>query len=617
MLGLPVVDTTAGPDSDAASDLAMGFGSLLSQLHLSQNGAADDAEVIALIGQALSELASDGHACLPLKDAHRHLAGPGIEVAALVALLQQSPVIGTASPKQLAAPDASVIFDRDRLYLQRYWRYEARLAAQIGAIDTELPIGSGERLQQVLDQLFFDTGEIDWQKVAVATALLRRLCLVTGGPGTGKTHTIARMLMAHSILAPEQRVALAAPTGKAALRLEQLIGAQLSELERAGAAGNLGLLERLRRLKAQTVHRLLGVRSRIAQLRFDRDRPLPYDLVVIDEASMLDLSLASRLVDALPEHARLVLVGDADQLSSVETGTVFSELVSLAHRDRGFAAELSQVCGLSSHGIETSDSEPLAIGNAVVRLKHSFRYRAEGGIGMLAEAVRTGDVESAMAILEAGSAELRIEPVPQNLDPAALALRLFAAFEPLMRLIDEKAPIALVLKALTRTGVLCALRRGPLGALRLNMELARLAAVRQGANPQGSWFPGKAVMVTRNDPQLNLYNGDLGIALEDEAGLLVHFADGSLERAIAPGRLALAETAFAITVHKSQGSEFDHVDIILPQPNSPLASRELLYTALTRARHSVTLWGDPGTVAVAAARGTRRYSALAERLRAR
>jgi exodeoxyribonuclease V alpha subunit len=622
MLHLPEFDATRSAEASASGDLALGFGSILAQLHTSRDGAPHHAGAIAEIGRVLSELASDGHVCLPIKELHRYLEAPQAQGQRLDdhqwrALVEASPVIGAGSAERLIAPDVSVIFDRERLYLQRYWRYESRLAAQLRLVDTNLLIAPVEEVKRVLDRLFADLEPINWQKAAAATALLRRLCLVTGGPGTGKTHTIARMLVAHALLAPKQRIALAAPTGKAALRLEQLIAQQVSELQGDGAVMDEDALAQVERLKAQTVHRLLGARPQSNRYRHDRDRPLPFDLVVIDEASMLDLAMASRLVDALPDHARLVLVGDADQLSSVETGTVFSELVSLESRDVGFAAQLGRVCGVNAQRLAAEVPEPLAIGNAVVRLRHSFRYRADGGIGTLAEAVRCGRVEEVMAMLADPPDELRFQAVAPASDPAGLAARLLSGFEPVLERIEERASIDQVLAALSERGVLAALRRGPLGATRLNQELARLVALRLAGGQREGWFPGRVVMVTRNDPLLKLYNGDIGIALEQQGALSVYFPEGSGHRAILPSRLGMLDSAFAVTVHKSQGSEFRHVDIILPQPTSPLATRELLYTALTRARESITLWGDPSTVAIAAASPTRRYSALAERIRTR
>ncbi|MDQ3774096.1 MAG: exodeoxyribonuclease V subunit alpha, partial [Pseudomonadota bacterium] len=428
----------------------------------------------------------------------------------------------------------------------------------------------------------------DWQKTAAATALLRHLCIVSGGPGTGKTTTVVKVLALLLALHPALRVALAAPTGKAAARLQGSLRDQLAGLPVAA--------EVKARLPAEayTVHRLLGHRPGRVTFRHDRDHPLPYDLVVVDEASMLDLALATKLVEALPEEGRLILLGDQDQLSAVETGTVFANLCVT----RGMSAEMREsVQVLTDETLpETEIGAAQGLSDAVVWLEHGHRYAQGGAIRALVERVREEDAEAVLAWLATRSGgEVGSEVLWQDTVPGAepLAATLIEGYAEYLDAVQSGAPPEVVLAAFERRRVLCAVREGEQGTARLNALLTERFRAALGGPPSGaSWYAGRPVLITANDYTVRVFNGDVGVTLPGlGGGFLVHFPhlDGGT-RPLAPSRLPEHETAFAMTVHKAQGSEFERVEVVLPVRDSRVLTRELLYTALTRARTSVRLW---------------------------
>ena len=453
----------------------------------------------------------------------------------------------------------------------------------------------------------------DWQKIAAATALLRRLCIVSGGPGTGKTTTVVKVLALLLALHPALRVALAAPTGKAAARLQGSLRDQLAGLPVAAE-----VKARLP-VEAYTVHRLLGHRPGRVSFRHDRDHPLPYDLVVVDEASMLDLALATKLVEALPDDGRLILLGDKDQLSAVETGTVFANLCAT----RGMSAEMREsvealtdetlpetgvgaaLARVSHHhpaaapdALATGSSEKCGPGlsDAVVWLEQGHRYAQGGAIGALVERVREGDAEAVLAWLSGHSGgEVGSEVLWQETVPGAerLAATLIEGYAEYLDAVQSGAPPEVVLAAFERRRVLCAVREGEQGTARLNALLTeRFRGALGGPSSGASWYAGRPVLITANDYTVRVFNGDVGVALPGPGGrFLVHFPhlDGGT-RPLAPSRLPEHETAFAMTIHKAQGSEFERVEVVLPVRDSRVLTRELLYTALTRARASVRLW---------------------------
>jgi exodeoxyribonuclease V alpha subunit len=581
------------PGTPPEEALAAAFARLVRKLHLCAGGRAEDAEAVAFAASRVSRAASDGQSSLDVagieaQEFLRYFPSSGPTLETWLEQLARSPVVAHSGDPNDFRP--LVLVGATRLYLYRYFDYERRLAARLAemnrpaALPCPAPVAAA-----LLSRLFPREGGVrpDWQKIAAATALLRRLCIVSGGPGTGKTTTVVKVLALLLALHPALRVALAAPTGKAATRLQGSLRDQLAGLPVAA--------EVKARLPAEayTVHRLLGHRPGRVSFRHDREHPLPYDLVVVDEASMLDVALATKLVEALPDDGRLILLGDKDQLSAVETGTVFANLCAT----RGMGAEMREsVEALTDETLpETEIGAAQGLFDAVVWLEQGHRYARGGAIGVLVERVREGDAEAVLAWLsgrpggEVGSEVLWQDTVPGAEPLAAILIQGYAEY---LDAVQSGAPPEVVLAAFERRRVLCTVREGEQGTARLNALLTEHFCARLGAPPSGaSWYAGRPVLITANDYTVRVFNGDVGVALPGPEGrFVVHFPHLGGTRPLAPSRLPEHETAFAMTVHKAQGSEFERAEVVLPARDSRVLTRELLYTALTRARASVRLW---------------------------
>ena len=513
------------------------------------------------------------------------------------------------------APDHArpLVLRQGRLYLRRYWDYECRVARQVRQrVELADPLDEpSARLW--LDRLFPDrpiASGPDWQKIACAVALRGRFSVITGGPGTGKTYTAARLLALLFAIAPDRqrlRVALAAPTGKAAARLKQSIDAALVGLrERLGEA--LPLAELAASLgAARTLHSLLGARPDTRRFRHDAANPLEVDVLVVDEASMVHLEMMAELLDALPAAGRVVLLGDKDQLASVEAGAVLGELCQGAEQVRYTSDTARYIEAVSGQAVPAIDLDPSGspLAQRTVMLRESQRFG--GAIGDLALAVNAGDAAAAKGLLP----EDRSGPVcwMPAASPAAI-VELAAAGRagapggycgylesirnrPSASDADStEAWVRHVLSELDRFRVLCAVREGDWGVVGLNRAIENRLR-KEGLLSGGSeWYEGRPVIVTRNDRALGVYNGDIGVALRptpDAPNLRAYFVDGDAVRSVAVGRLADVETAFAMTVHKSQGSEFAHTVLVLPAEAGMVTSRELIYTGITRAQSALTL----------------------------
>lgn len=498
------------------------------------------------------------------------------------------------NPEQLTM-SAPLVLDGTRLYLRRMWQAEGNVASDLANRmrwhDTVMP-----NAEQALTALFGPPQDIgiDDQRVACALALQQRLTVISGGPGTGKTTTVTRLLalLQQQAMATQGRplhIQLVAPTGKAAARLSSSI---------AGAAAALPcdqcIIDTIPS-DAGTLHRLLGARPDTRHFRHDRQHPLMLDVLVVDEASMVDLDLMQALLQALPDDARLILLGDRDQLASVEAGAVLGEL---CERSDGFSTQVAEaLLALSgqrqlmqevvTEPVDSPATSPLR--DHVVTLRHSYRFRADSGIGALARAINQGSYKALRACWKVGYSDIEFQTLNEK-QPTALIKKAAQEYQPYLALLRSAATPWEVLQAFGRFQVLCALRRGPCGVEGLNDAITSQLTREGHINGRKQWYAGRPVMVTRNDPQLGLYNGDIGVALPDpnsEGRLRVFFpsAEEGQVRAIMPGRLNDIETVFAMTVHKSQGSEFERVLLVLPGQPNPIMTRELLYTGVTRARH--------------------------------
>ncbi|CAI1123590.1 MAG: exodeoxyribonuclease V subunit alpha [Serratia proteamaculans] len=587
--------------------------------------AGSDEPEMLLAAACLSAEAGAGHVCLMLEqllpenlfDGRQPelaqaawLAAGQLDVAGWQRRLSASAAVGDGST---AMP---MVLQQQRLYLQRMWQNEGEVAEFISSDSLPQAVEEAE-LRAILDQLFGEaTDEPDWQKIAAAVAATRRIAVISGGPGTGKTTTVAKLLAALVQLAEGRRlrIQLAAPTGKAAARLTESLGS---------AGKQLALTPEQRALfptEASTLHRLLGAQPNSQRMRYHSGNRLHLDVLVVDEASMVDLPMMARLIAALPAQARVIFLGDRDQLASVEAGAVLGDICRFAEQGYSVARaeQLSRLTGCLLQG-ESAQAEA-AVRDSLCLLRKSYRFDANSGIGQLASAVNTGNGKLALAALDGRFSDVSGYPLAETQDYQALLDACVTGYRDYLQQVVAGADAVAVLAAFGRFQVLCALREGPFGIAGLNERietgLQRAGLIQRKPGAAGRWYSGRPVMIGRNDSALGLFNGDIGIALRDETGeLRVHFQlpDGSI-KSVQPSRLPAHETAYAMTVHKSQGSEFDHTVLVLPNHFLPVLTRELVYTAITRARRQLSLYAIDAVLMRAIRTPTQRRSGLAERL---
>jgi exodeoxyribonuclease V alpha subunit len=542
-----------------------------------------------------------GRPLFEARDAAAVPLGPGL--AEWLAILTGADWVGAPGV------EAPLILDGRRLYLHKYWRFEQSVAKALAGRLGPVAGLDLARLAEGLDRLFpTETPHaLDWQKIGAAIAVGRGFSVISGGPGTGKTTTVVKVLALLLEQNPKLRVALAAPTGKAAARLSDAVrrgkGRVRTDADRLSAIP----------IEASTIHRLLEVRFG-GRFGRHRDNPLAVDCLVVDEASMVDLPLMTRLLEALPEGARVILLGDRDQLASVEAGSVLGDITGHGREIRYTPEQLAFLEGVGAVTVGGLDSggECPPVADAVALLRCSYRFGAGSGIGSLARTVNAGRGDRALALLD---------------DPALVDIVwLDAAADRLNRWCLDWAveryavylgsgDVAAALSAFERSRVLTALHRGPFGADEIDRMIAGELQAR-GLIKGGEEYHGKPVMVTTNDYEVGLFNGDIGLLWRGGDGVLrAYFLVGEGQvRSVPVRQLPEHVCAYALTVHKSQGSEFDEVLLLLPFESSPIVSRELIYTGVTRARRRVTIQGHRETFVEGCRRQVRRSSALAEKL---
>ncbi len=517
-----------------------------------------------------------------------------------------------------------IILDPDgRLYLHRLHLYEEKLAEII------LERTKGERiddtyiarLKPALERYYPDKGAgADQQKLACVIPVFKRFCVVTGGPGTGKTHTVGRMLTVLAEVFDDNKndkeivIKLVAPTGKAAARLSESIVAAKKSMQQGLTKKTENKIQQILEKipdKALTIHRLLGAMKNSIHFRHNINNRLKADVVVVDEASMVDLALMSKLVQALPHDARLILLGDKDQLASVEAGNVLGDVFGdfMGAYSKEFAEQIASV------GIAGFDSIAEGVspgpGDSIVLLEKSYRFDDTGEISSLKDAVNASDDEAVLSLLEKGGTDIEwIEPKTKKNFEAVISRTALSKFTDLSRITDPDQ----AMEVFNRFIVLCPLRRGLVSVEAINQTIERtlLAGGHIHKYPGVPWYRGRPVIVTRNDYNAGLFNGDTGVIGEwDSEGVLGACFPG---RIVNPQRLPAIETAYALTVHKSQGSEFDEVLIAFPFKDNPVLTKELLYTAITRARKKVTIVGTREIIAATIRRSISRSSGLKKRL---
>ena len=586
-------------DQGILSDLDLHFAKLITSLSDNQS---DELWLSAIL---VSHFTAEGHVCVDLSAQAEELFPQQSEVntatircpplAQWLEALQNCNVVGNPGDY------APLILDQHRLYLYRYWDYEQQLAAQIRTrCQKQRTDVNPDILEAGLSRLFPAQDENshtpNTQKIAAHTAVQRNFCIISGGPGTGKTSTIIKIL---ALLLEQNRhlkIALAAPTGKAAVRLQEAITQALQALNCTPE------IKAAIPQDTYTIHRLLGTQPNSPYFRSHANNLLPYDVIVIDEASMVDLALMAKLAQAIPKSARWILLGDKDQLASVEAGTVLGDIC-----DAAGVQELQE-----SQVLESIPKTPLYQNN-IVLLNKSYRFSEDSGIWMLSNAVNRGESEQALRILKSDENK-DVSWYPLGLSeslPKSLIEHIVASIAHCLQASEPED----ILQAFEKFRVLCATRRGRYGVERVNQRIEQLLSAKGIIRAATSHrYHGRPIMITRNNYSLKLFNGDIGILLrkpDKPSELEAYFpaTEGGI-RTFWPERLPEHETVYAMSIHKSQGSEFENVFMLLPEQLSPLLTRELIYTGLTRARQNVHIWGNEQIFKQALSQQIKRTSGL-------
>ncbi|MCW3091281.1 MAG: exodeoxyribonuclease alpha subunit [Ferruginibacter sp.] len=578
-------------------------------------------ELLKPYAYLVSKRLAEGHICVDLKDIKllpEEVAN--VEKYGTLAdakIVAEEPMVSSANGKK-----QPFILHQNRLYLQRYYAYESAIVESIRsfiAIEKEerdnrmqqlqshkdliMSLSAGSTLQPVAPE-----ENADWQLVAAIISILNNFTIITGGPGTGKTTTVAKILAILYAIHPSLKVALAAPTGKAAVRMAESLKASRINIDPS-------IKEKFQSLVPGTIHRLLKYIPDSPYFKHDKTNPLVYDLVIVDEASMIDVALFAKLLAAIGPQTRIILLGDKDQLASVEAGSLLGDLCQAQQQMNALSASTAEFANSFIPGSEEQiPSHLIAAGNNIlfehiIELKRSHRFTAGGGIGKFSKAIihsRLKEVED--FIDKNNDREVTID--------CRYSEELFNRFvDDYASYITEK-DIAAALGKLNRLRVLCAVREGPFGVDAVNRKITNWLVGKKLINTTTEFYLNRPIIVTRNFPDLKLFNGDVGIIRPDSKGSLkAWFEDTDKNlKSVLPGYISSAETVFAMTIHKSQGSEYEKVLVILP-PNAdqPLLTRELLYTAITRSKHSVLLQASRESVLYTASRSVQRISGIMDR----
>lgn len=572
----------------------------------------------------LSQKMSEGHICIPVDALEADILPESYQEAVIdKSKLEESELVATNKEYR------PFVLHQDNLYLQRYFNYETQLLNRMYALIMASTKVIDERMESLksitpfVQQLF--SGNIatgpDWQLTAAIVAVLHDFTIITGGPGTGKTTTVAKILAILFSLHPNLKVALAAPTGKAAARMaESLKQAEIDIPDR--------IKEKFSKLQPATIHRLLGWKEDSPYFNHNVDNPLPFDLVIIDESSMIDVAMFAKLLQAIGKGSRIILLGDKDQLASVEAGSLFGDMCKVSERLNVFDSKWHQfinrfIVNPAQQLTEQDRVEPLRqlLFQHIVELRYSHRFKDEKAIGKISKAIIQNDVVVLNTFLEKqNNGEVQLD--------FNYSHTIFEQFIKGYELICEtagSATAASIIKALNHLNalrILCAVREGEQGVTRLNNRVEAYLAKRGLIQLDHEFYEHRPIMVTKNNYALGLYNGDIGILRKDENGVMRAWflekeANGTTRlKSVLPGFISKMETVFAMTIHKSQGSEFESALVVLPElGRQNLLTRELLYTAITRAKQRVVIQSSKEVLLATAAAFVERGSGIIDRLR--
>jgi len=567
-------------------------------------------QAVFLAAALVSNYKHKGHVCLDFRELkntylskmEEHTGESFPENEEWIGILRKSPVVGKPGDFKPLILDFS-----SRLYLNRYYGYQDSIAQHIKHIaKRQVPIPDRILLEKGLDRLFPSSlkgGSIDLQRVAAIVSAHKQLCVISGGPGTGKTTTVTGIIALLLEQAGREglNIILAAPTGKSAARLRESVKKAGEKIVAPDFVKDL-IPE-----KAFTIHRMLGTTANAPFFKYNKNNRLDADVVIVDEASMIDIALMAKLLEALRDDAKLVLIGDRHQLASVEAGSVFADICGPFDTNKfsdKFSGKLKVILnGTTGRGVDLGENidVPYGISDSVVQLEQSFRFKEGSGIEAVSKAVRRGDDLLSLSLINDVKYEdicLKGLPGVHELE-AAISDTVIQGYE---GFINAKNPMDAIDK-FDEFRVLCVLREGPYGVAALNHAIESILERKGLVQTKDAWYPGRPVMMTVNDYNLGLFNGDTGIALtdpeddleDDQAGngsVYVFFKDGDGLRKIHPHRLSGCETAYALTAHKSQGSEYDRILVVLPDRVLPILTRELIYTGITRAKSEVEILSD-------------------------
>lgn len=566
---------------------------------------------------ACSEALRDGHTCLKLSQLSEKLHWQNNEENKPGYLFPQlsSWQESLAGLRISPADKHPLVYELQRIYLRRYWQFEIELTTTIRSLlDSHFSVDV-QKGHDVLKKLFDeDNSAVDWQKVSVANALNKQFTIIAGGPGTGKTFTVTKLLVALQVLSSRTlRITLVAPTGKAAQRLNESIQKAKSYLYQQKSI-DFEIINTIPDT-ASTLHRLLGVKPDSHNFRYNENRTLPFDVILVDEISMIDLPLMTRLMRAIHADCRVIMLGDADQLPSVAAGSVLSDLAP--YKEPGYSFSngqlLKSLCGMDVP-ITESAYDHLTV------LQKSHRFDGGGEIGKLAKQVISGHAEQSWHYLENG--QQQISRAGNESFYSWLERFINEYYTPLFKTDSNTLMVTEAFKRLNQFRFLAATRLGEQGVKAINDYIEQYLRYSGLIDSQNEFYHGRPIMVTENHYHVGLYNGDIGLIWMNEQGHLQaafpqtkqqNDSDSTIKW-LSLGRLPTIETVYAMTIHKTQGSEFEQVALVLPQQDSPILSRELLYTGITRASNQLSIWSEQSIWELAVKRKVQRYSGLQERV---